>query len=145
MKLNWGQSITIVIILFMAFILTLVYKMHYRNADLVRDDYYEQEVLYNDKKQSIINYKNLDDKVKITQKEEGIIIQFPKNIKVEKGHVQFYRADDKSLDKNYDLELNNDLKMVLPYEDFKVGHYEINIRFDSPNKKSYLYESDIDF
>jgi Tfp pilus assembly protein PilO len=145
MKLNWGQSITIVIILFMAFILTLVYKMHYRNADLVRTDYYEQEVLYNDKKQSIVNYKNLDDKVKVTQKEEGIIIQFPKNIEVEKGHVQFYRADDKSLDKNYDLKLNSDLKMVLPYEDFKVGRYEINIEFNTPDKKSYLYESNIDF
>ena len=119
--------------------------MHYRNADLVRDDYYEQEILYNDKKQSKINYQNLNDKINISQKEEGIIIQFPEIIEVEKGHVQFYRPDDKSLDKNYDLKLDKDLKMVLPYDDFRVGRYEINISFNSSNNKSYLYESDIDF
>ena len=145
MKLNWGQSITIVIILFMAFILTLVYKMHYRTADLVRDDYYEQEVLYDGKKQSIINYKNLTDKVSIIQKEEGIIIEFPASIHVKNGHVQFYRADDKTLDKNYDLKLDENSKMILPYEDFRVGRYEVNISFSDDDKKSYLYESNIDF
>jgi hypothetical protein len=67
MKLNWGHSITIVIILFMAFILTLVYKMHYRNADLVQDDFYEQEVLFNSKKESIFNYEKADFKIKIDQ------------------------------------------------------------------------------
>ncbi len=145
MKLNWGQSITIVIILFMAFILTLVYKMHYRTADLVRDDYYEQEVLYNDKKQSINNYKSLKDKISITQKEEGIVIQFPSSINVKKGHVQFYRADDKSLDKNYKLSLNKEQKMILPYNDFRVGKYEININFETTDNSSYLHQSFIDF
>lgn len=145
MKLNWGQSITIVIILFMAFILTLVYKMHYRTADLVRDDYYEQEILYNDKKQSINNYKSLKDKISITQKEEGIIIQFPSSIDVKKGHVQFYRADDKSLDKDYELSLNKEQKMILPYNDFRVGKYEINISFKTTDNSSYLHQSFIDF
>ncbi len=145
MKLNWGQSITIVIILFMAFILTLVYKMHYRTADLVRDDYYEQEVLYNDKKQSVNDYNALNDKINITQKEEGIVIQFPSSLEVEKGHIQFYRADDKSLDKNYDLKLDKDLKMILPYTDFRVGKYEVNISFNTTDKTSYLHQSEINF
>ncbi|HIP35233.1 MAG TPA: hypothetical protein EYG85_00085 [Crocinitomix sp.] len=145
MKLNWGQSITLVIILFMGFILTLVYKMHYRDADLVRDDYYEQEVLYNGKKQSILNYKKLSDKIKITQKEEGIVINFPSSIHIKGGNVEFYRADDKSLDKNYNIELDKELRMILPYEDFRVGRYEINITFNDNSNKSYLYETTINF
>jgi hypothetical protein len=145
MKLNWGQSITIVIILFMVFILTLVYKMHYRSADLVRDDYYEQEVNYDAKKQSIINYKNSPNKIQIIQKEEGVVIQFPDSILISKGHIQFYRADNKALDKNYDLVLNDSHQMILPYNDFKVGRYEVNISYTTPEGVAFLDEEIIDF
>lgn len=144
MKFNWGHGITIFIVLFMAFIVTLVIKTFNHNADLVQDDYYEQEVLYNGKKESIHNYKNLDFELEIRQNPEGILIIFPENYSINKGHIQFYRADDKSLDKNYDLALDSDFKMTLPYSDFIVGKYEVNISWDK-DKKSYLHQSEISF
>jgi len=144
MKFNWGHGITIFIVLFMAFIVTLVVKTFNGNADLVQDDYYEQEVLYDGKKESINNYKSLDFKIKIEQNPKGIEIVFPSNYSINKGHVQFYRADDKSLDKNYDLRLDSTFKMTLPYEDFKIGHYEVNIKWEKDNT-SYLHQSEINF
>jgi len=144
MKLNWGHSITIVIILFMAFILTLVYKMHYRNADLVQDDFYEQEVLFNSKKESIFNYEKADFKIKIDQTPNGIEIQFPLDFSFDSGLVFFYRADDMSLDKTYKLALDNEAKQVLKYKDFIVGKYELNISWNTA-KKSYLHQSEINF
>lgn len=144
MKFNWGHGITIFIVLFMAFIITLVVKTFNQNADLVQDDYYEQEVLYNGKKQSIVNYNNLDFKVEVNQKPNGIEIQFPINYQLDNGHVQFYRADDKSLDKNYDLILEDSSKMVVPYSDFLVGRYEVNINWEK-DKQSYLHQSIINF
>jgi len=144
MKLNWGQSITIVIILFMAFILTLVYKMHYRNADLVQDDFYEQEVLFNSKKESIFNYENSDFKLHVEQTPEGIELRFPSDFTFDKGSVFFYRADDKSLDRQYKLSINPNHKQILAYSEFIVGKYEINISWNN-QEKSYLYQSEINF
>lgn len=144
MKFNWGHGITIFIILFMAFIVTLVYKTFTLNADLVQDDFYDQEILFDGKKESINNYKALDFRVQIEQAPDGIEIIFPANYYTEKGNVQFYRADDKSLDKNYELILNSDFKMVLAYSDFIVGRYEINVNWSKAGK-SYLHKSDINF
>ncbi len=144
MKLNWGQSITIVILLFMAFILTLVYKMHYRNADLVQDDFYEQEVLFNSKKESVFNYERADFKLNIEQTPNGVELLFPSNFTFDGGSVLFYRADDKSLDKQYDLTVDDSSKQILPYTDFIVGKYEVNIGWNA-GEKSYLYKSEINF
>jgi len=144
MKLNWGQSITLVILSFMAFILTLVYKMHYRNADLVQDDFYEQEVLYNSKKESIFNYERADFKLNIKQTPEGIEIQFPLDFSFTSGSIQFYRADDMLLDKEYKFDLNNEAKQILNYSDFIVGKYEVNISWNT-DETSYLYKSEINF
>jgi len=144
MKLNWGQSITIVIILFMAFILTLVYKMHYRNADLVQDDFYEQEVLFNSKKESIFNYENANLQIHVEQTPEGIELQFPSDFTFDNGVVLFYRADDKSLDRQYPLSVNSNHRQILAYTEFIVGKYEINISWNN-QEKSYLYQSEINF
>jgi len=144
MKLNWGQSITIVIILFMLFILTLVYKMHFRNADLVQDNFYEQEVLFDAKKESVFNYEKLDKKIEIKQTPNGIEILFPDNFSYDSGSVYFYRADDKSLDKTFNFNIDKNNKMVLPYSDFVVGRYEVNTNW-TKDKQTYLYQTEISF
>lgn len=144
MKLNWGQSITIVIVLFMAFILTLVYKMHYRNADLVQDDFYEQEVLFNSKKESLFNYERAGFTLNVEQTPEGVVISYPTEFKFAEGSVFFYRADDKSLDRSYNLAINKDHKQIFDYKVFVVGKYELNVSWNN-GKKSYLYQSEINF
>ena len=144
MKFNWGHGITIVIILFMAFIVMLVVKTFNHNADLVQDNFYEQELLFDGKKESIGNYEKLDFKVEINQTPEGIEIKFPENYKTEDGTIQFYRADDKSLDKFYELTLSDKNTQLLPYNDFIVGLYEVNIKWNSEGK-SFLHKSDISF
>lgn len=144
MKLNWGQSITIVILLFMAFILTLVYKMHFRNADLVQDDFYEQEVLFNSKKESIFNYEKSDIKLHVEQTPNGVELQFPIDFTFDEGSAMFYRADDKSLDREYKLTVDSTHKQILNYTEFIVGKYEINISWNKGDR-SYLYQSEINF
>lgn len=144
MKFNWGHGLTIAIICFMVFIVTLVYKTFDKNADLVRDDYYEQEVMFEVNKQSKENYNLSSYQVQITQEEIGVIISFPDSLKINKGEVKFYRADDKSLDKKYDLKLSDKNQQILSYSDFRVGKYEVNIEWND-EVKTYIYQTDIQF
>jgi hypothetical protein len=118
--------------------------MHYRNADLVQDDFYEQEVLFNSKKESIFNYERAGFELNIEQTPKGIEIIYPSPFSFDKGTVQFYRADDKSLDRQYSLTLNDSGKQVLAYSEFIVGKYEVNISWNN-GEKSYLYNSEINF
>jgi len=118
--------------------------MHYRNADLVQDDFYEQEVLFNSKKESIFNYENADFKLHVEQTPEGVELQFPTDFTFENGSILFYRADDKSLDRQYDLSVNSNHKQILDYSDFIVGKYELNISWNN-QKQSYLYQTEINF
>ncbi|CAN5497376.1 hypothetical protein BH09BAC4_BH09BAC4_14670 [soil metagenome] len=44
--MNWGKSIVLVFILFAGFIGTMVFLMTRQHVDLVRDDYYQDEIAY---------------------------------------------------------------------------------------------------
>lgn len=44
--MNWGKSIVLVFILFAGFIGTMVFLMTRQHVDLVRDDYYQDEITY---------------------------------------------------------------------------------------------------
>ena len=52
--MNWGYRIIIVFVLFIAGILSMVLYVNSKGADLVAEDYYMQEVNYQD----IINAKS---------------------------------------------------------------------------------------
>jgi len=144
MKLNWGYGITITIILFMGFIIYLVIQTFQLNADLVQDDFYEQEVLFDEKKQSIQNYAALEQKVLIIKQPDGIQIQFPKSMKTIEGEIKFYRPDDKELDKNFTIIIDEERIQMFDYSEFLEGRYNIIVAFRSDNK-SYLHQSTINF
>jgi hypothetical protein len=44
--MNWGKSIVLVFIVFAGFIGTMVFRMSRQHIDLVRDDYYQDEIAY---------------------------------------------------------------------------------------------------
>ena len=133
MKLTWGHGITIAIIAFMAFIIYMVVQTFQLDADLVQDDFYEQEVLFDEKKISIQNYSALADKIEITQLPEGIQFQFPKSMKDIEGKITFYRPDDKKLDKDFEINLSDNNVQRLDYNLFREGRYSIIIKFTHQN------------
>ena len=94
MKLNWGKSIVLAFILFMSFILYFVFKVQsdskYDN-ELVVEDYYKQELAYTKQMDKEQNAQNMSVKVLISRVEEGIAIDFPKELDITKikGKAEF--------------------------------------------------------
>jgi hypothetical protein len=145
MKFNWGHGVTIFILSFMAFIVTLVVMTFNKNADLVQDDYYEQEVLFEDKQQSIANYAQADYKIEIKHQEEGFTIIFPVDFEQNtKGNIRFYRFNNKNLDKSYNIEVNDSNQQVFAYSEFREGAYELSINWKQQNQ-DYLYQTKVIF
>ena len=57
--MNWGKGITIFMLAFIGFIGSMVYYAFTKNADLVRDDYYENELAFDQSKTDKSNYTHL--------------------------------------------------------------------------------------
>lgn len=144
MKLNWGHGITLAILAFMSFIIYIVVQTYSLNADLVQDDFYEEEIRTNDKKLMGQNYAKLNAKIEVEQKETGIIVRFPEELANASGRIQFYRRDDKRLDKFYEINLDKNNTQTLAYSEFLTGAYDIKIECEK-NKVKYLHQSSILF
>lgn len=143
--MNWGKGITLVIIAFMAFIVSMVFRAFGRDADLVREDYYENEVNFDNNKESVLNYKALADSVQIIKKPEGVVIYFPPIFdNSTQGKIKFYRPDNKKFDREFSIQLEQLNEQNLAYTNFKEGYYDVTIDWMAKGK-SYRYQSNISF
>jgi len=55
--MNWGKGITIVMVAFIGFIITLVTILMSNKIDLVSEDYYQKEIKFEDEIASAKNWK----------------------------------------------------------------------------------------
>ncbi len=144
--MNWGKGIAIVLICFIGFIGTFVYIAFTKNADLVSEDYYENELSYDQTKMEKSNYIALNSEIKIDKVEEGIVFQFPSEMgELKSGSIEFYRPDQKVYDRSFDIELAEGNSQSLDYNNFVEGYYDISVRWEDGNDNAYIFESNILF
>lgn len=149
MKINWGTGIVIAIALFMGFILYLVYMMTTDSKfdhDLVVEDYYKQEVGFQDELDAQTNAINLSETLRVEQSLEGIRIVFPEQVAadVSSGSVFFYRVSNKVLDFEKPLQLQNNT-MEIPASEILPGRWDVSIRWEDTNGKVFLVKEKITF
>ena len=103
MKLNWGTGIILAFIGFISFIMYFIVTMNVNSKydhDLVSEKYYAEELEYQGDINKLKNANLLSENITYKNTKEGIIIQFPSNIDVQKitGKVFLYRPSNKQLD-----------------------------------------------
>jgi len=146
MKINWGTGIVIAIVLFMSFIIFMVVKMTTNNKyehDLVVEDYYKQELLYQQEIDKIDNLKQLKGTIEITTLGENIVVTFPEELDIKeiKGNVVFYRPSNNSLDFKVPLELQSH-QWVFPKKNVVAGRWDVSVDFIHHNT-AYLFKEEI--
>lgn len=110
-KINWGTGIVITFVLFIGFILYFVIKASTDTTyeyDLVAEDYYKDELEYQQKIDKLENAKQLSTNIAISTTENGVNIQFPTDLNPAKikGTVYLYRPSDRVLDRSIPIALN---------------------------------------
>jgi len=148
MKINWGTGIVIAMIAFMSFILYFVVKMFTDDKyqyDLVVEEYYKQEIGFQDELNAEKNAIELAENVVIAQIETGVMIDFPGNEASSDidGIVTFYRPSNKNLDFTKPIFLE-DQKMFIPKNEIAAGRWNISVRWEQ-NGKTYLTKKNINF
>lgn len=148
MKINWGTGIVLAFIGFIGFILFFVVKMSMddrANHDLVTEEYYKEELGYQKEIDAEINANNLSSKLIIRKTPEGLIVEFPKDINLEKikGTVSLYRPSNKHLDFDLPISLSN-AHLLIPDKRLLDGRWDIKIAWQYQDKP-YLFKQNITY
>jgi nitrogen fixation protein FixH len=144
MKINWGKGIAIAIVLFVSFIMYFVITMttdNRYNHDLVTDNYYKNELTYQDKLNANRNALNLSSRIQYKISTKGIEIELPKELKNTELHAKvfLYRPSDKQLDFEITFSKSTNYLLV-PDNRLSDGRWNISLEIRHEDKDYFVKE-----
>jgi hypothetical protein len=148
MKFNWGTGIVLAFIGFISFIMYFIITVNIDSTykhDLVTEDYYAEELDYQNDINKLEHSKTLSINIKYTITPEGLTIEFPENIDAAKitGNVFLYRPSNKQLDFDTDISLSNHY-LLIPDKRLVDGRWNIQVDWQY-NGNSYLFKESINY
>ena len=144
-KFTWGHGVAVALGSFIAFILflVLVFPNGQQNSELVSENYYEDELHY----QNVIDAKNnadlLLEKPQYSQSNNGIKIDFPASDlpDLKKANFELFRTDDANLDVKKEVYLEGN-SFTIPKQVISKGSYTLKLKW-LKNKKPYQLDYDV--
>lgn len=140
MKFTWGHGITIGFALFVVYILYFVFTSFGMSIDLVSEDYYAQEVKYQNRIDQERNALDIKDEIHVSSAGSEIKIAFPEEWKdaIELGSVHFFRPSNVDLDVRIPLRLDENAQLTVPLDKFVAGRYEVQLYWEAKGKEYFV-------
>ncbi len=144
---NWGTGVVVAMVLFMIFILQFVYRasaVDKYNHHLITEDYYGEEIHYQQEIDKEKKGKSLVQNIKIIHNGNGLIIKFPENIPENdiSGTISFKRLSNENLDFILPISQLKDHLVIIGDDKLVQGKWQIKIDW-SDGKESYLYKESL--
>lgn len=141
--MNWGKGITLFLIGFVSFMGFLVYKTFQVDFDLVADDYYAQEIAYQDRIDAQHNLAMQQFEPTVRSTPEGVSIEVAPNEMRGTGEVYFYDPRGREGDRTFELKLDEQGAMLVDYRELGAHRYQVKMSWEA-NGKQYFFETPID-
>ncbi len=140
MKFHWGHGITLGIIGFVSFILMMVYLCVQQEFDLVTEDYYQQELQYQQRIDNTENASAFQKEVEWSKDEKALVLNFPEAMMstLEEGTIQVFRPSDADHDLSIPLSPGEDGIQEIPLSRLIPGLYRLKIEWEKDGKGYYL-------
>ena len=142
MKFNWGYKIVLVYCVFVAGILYLVIQSSRQQMDLVTDDYYAQEIKYQEKIDQSKRASALSEPIRYQITEAGIEVIFPKEFggkKIIGNALLYYPANEK---KDVSASINTTQgQMLISIPDKRSGMHILKINWEVEGVSYYFEET----
>lgn len=139
--MNWGKWIIVAFVLFVAFMGILVYRSLNQEFHLVAEDYYEQEIAYQERIDEMENALELDELPAVEyQRSNGIaVLRFPESILSDpiKGKINFYRPSDATLDVVIEIDLDENGVQYIDLKPLKAGNWKVGLAWTSSDTDYY--------
>lgn len=142
---SWGHGVVIALAAFIIFILSMLFLFPngQKNSEMVTDNYYEEELQYQDVIDAKKRADELQEKPVYSQSTEGIKITFPQDYNSSNTTVKFVlnRTDDQNLDIKKTVELTGQ-SFVIPAQVLKMGNYTLRLSW-TKDKTDYRMDYDV--
>jgi len=147
-RISWPTGIIIALASFVIFILSFVYKVTFLpeyDHHLVSEDYYKDELNYQQEIDKQNNGIELSENVSIEKVSKGLLISFPSEFDPSdiSGTISFQRLSNNKLD----FEIPIDLKtkdVLIEDENLVPGRWDIKIEWNVSDK-AYLLKEKISY
>ncbi|MEZ4904912.1 MAG: FixH family protein [Spirosomataceae bacterium] len=139
MKISWGTGIWAFYGLFVLMILGMVGMSLVQKIDLVTDNYYEEELRYQDKIDKVANTQQLATPLEWKTTAQGIKIVYPNDLKGISGIVYFYCPADNSKDFKVNIQPDGTNSQFISTQKAAKGRYKMQIDWQA-NDKGYWNE-----
>jgi hypothetical protein len=140
-KFNWGWGIAIVYVAFAIGMLSLVYMATRNKVELVREDYYAEELKHQDHIEKVQRARALPTPLSWNVGDAQIELQFPTTDKTI-AKVLFYKASDSSKDVTVSCEADSLGRCLLPTDKLVSGVYKMQVDWEA-NGATYYQEGTI--
>lgn len=132
--------IAVVFVLFMSFIISMVAYTAFLDTDLVAEDYYQQEVNYQEIIDAKKNGADLKNKIVIQQDESLLSIHFPEALDAKgmEGIIHFYHPKYVKYDVEEPLNLTNKNSQTFSKENLQKGNYTIKMKWEDGGISYYI-------
>jgi hypothetical protein len=145
-KFTWGHGVVIALLAFMAFILSMLFLFPngQKNSEMVTDNYYEEELKYQDVIDAKKRADDLQEKPVYSQDKNGIKITFPTDYNNSNTTVKFVlnRTDDQNLDIKKSVQLDASKSFIIPAQVLKMGNYTLRLNW-TKDKIDYRIDYDV--
>lgn len=138
----WPLCVGLALGLFAVGLVALIVAAVSSNSDLVAEDYYEQEIRYQEQLDRLERASGLDEAIAVTH--DGalgvLLLRFPAAYagEVVSGEVHLYRPSAAGLDRKVPLALNAAGQQVIPAGALASGRWQVKIRWAVRGKEYYV-------
>jgi nitrogen fixation protein FixH len=139
MKFNWGTGIFLFYGLFAAMLVFQVIKSTQYDHSLVVEEYYAEDLAYQEKYDKIQNSMDLEEPMTFNYEEESglLILSFPFSGEAVAGKVLFYRPSTSRLDVELPLKVDASGQMVIPTMHLPQGRWTVEVDWSAMDTEYY--------
>lgn len=140
MKFNWGHAIAITLALFMSYILYFVFSATQTVTELEAEDYYDQEIQYQQRIDAIQEGNRFKADFAFEQGEESLTVKYPKDIKRGSmtGKLILFRPGNSELDLEFPATPDLQYEQQIPLDKLQKGLYVIKIEWEQDQTAHYI-------
>jgi hypothetical protein len=143
--MSWGYKITILYLGFVGFMIFMVIQCVQQDLFLVRDDYYEADLNYQEKFESMENAAPFISQLQVERDGEGnLILTYPADFEGKdlNGKIHLYRPSNSNLDRFFDINLSQGTTQILPAQNLTGGLWEIRMECEAEGVE-YYFEKEV--
>ena len=137
--MNWGHGLTVLIVSFVLFMVSLVVIcMRQDNIHLVTQNYYEEEIKYQQQIEKVANANDLDYKVfSYHANDRTVDIDLPVGAV---GTLHLFRPSDARLDQKFQVEMDQGKSVSVDLGHLQQGYWKMMLTWKEGDKEYYLEE-----